>query len=355
MIDFSFWLDYRANDPSEPGAASDPEDVTPLAEQIEVMSVIAEKNINSTGVPRNYAVHPFVSFCPWRQIAEESRRVPKDRQQFALIMDAILRKGFMGVKLYPVMGYLPLGNRNASDRLQYPRRLQALGQDWGERLDDALDRLYGWCIDKDVPIMAHCSFSQYPSEEAGRRGSPTAWEKVLSKYPNLRLNLAHCGGVWDLAPNRSDVFKRAHGRWPEQVVAMLGSGKYPNLYADLADFDGVLGCELRNSGKSMDKNSAVPSLEELVAANPKARDRLMYGTDYMFLIQSTGTGNYVSKMRSCLATRLEMGGDQLMGSNAARFLGLDNPKSQTRQRLDKFRHDSFLARWEPKKGTSSVS
>ncbi|TWB18439.1 amidohydrolase family protein [Nitrospirillum amazonense] len=347
MIDFSFWLDHRADDPSDPTPASDPQDVTPLADQINVMSYIARIKTDQTETPRKYAVHPFVSFCPWRQIAEQCRGVPTAQQQFAKVQDAILQHGFMGVKLYPVMGFLPIGNAAAADKAAYPRRLQALGPHWAEKLDQALKDLYDWCIKHDVPVMAHCSFSRYPNDAAGHRGAPAAWVKVFDAgYRNLRLNLSHCGGIWDLAPYRTDVVKRAGSRWPDQVLAMLASTDYPNLYADLADFDGVLECQSPGSATPMPPNSAIPILAQLVAQYPAAHDRLMYGTDYMFLIQASCTENYVAKMRDCLAAQLGMPSAKLMGLNAARFFGLNDPASQTRQRLDRFRGDKFLARWE---------
>lgn len=350
MIDFSYWLDHRANHSSDLAPAEDPADVSPLADQIKVMSVIAGLKVSNTGKVRRYAVHPFVSFCPWRQIAEQSRGVAPDAGQFAAVKDAIRNKGFIGVKLYPVMGFRPTGNAREAPS-SYPRRLQLL-PDWAANMDRALADLYHFCVAEDVPVMAHCSYSQYPNPAAGRRGGPAGWWEVLEQWPKLRLNLAHCGGVWDLAPEKARIRRQQAGDlWPIDIIPRLGQTKYPNLYADLADFDGVLACQAAlpvdspTCQHSLDGEPLLIRLAKEVNCNPAARKRIMYGTDYMFLIQASGTENYLMKMRDCLAPSLQMAPDDLMGLNAARFLGLSNPTSGTRQRLDRFRGDDFLSRW----------
>ena len=351
LIDFSFWLDHRANDGTDTAPAEEPAGVSSLADQVAVMSLIASPKAVASGATRHYAVHPFVSYCPWRQVADEQRGLAKERTQLGTVMDAIRNKGFIGVKLYPVMGFRPIGNALERSPSTYPARLRLL-KDWAAHMDRSLEALYTFCVDEDVPVMAHCSFSQYPSLDAGLRGGPGGWWDVLGRWRTLRLNLAHAGGVWDLAPDRAaGVRAKAKGLWPVEVVGRLGRPECPNLYADLADFDGVLACKPGPGEapgacrRSVDGEPALARLVEEVACNPGARKRLMYGTDYMFLIQAAGTEDYSTKMRECLAPALGMVPADLMGLNAASFLGLTKPGSGTRMRLDRFRGDDFLARW----------
>ena len=351
LIDFSYWLDDGADDADDPMPADDPGGVSTLADQVGVMSAIAAIGTGSNAVKRSYAVHPFVSFCPWRQIAE-ARRLPPEETQFGIVRDAILNKGFIGVKLYPVMGFHPCDNASVAPAA-YPGRLKAL-PDWARRMDGALADLYGFCQDNDVPIMAHCSFSQYPSREAGLLGGPAGWWGVLERWRTLRLNLAHCGGIWDLAPKRAAAIEAKTGEplWPIEIIARLGTPAYPNLYADLADFDGVLECRTPVSkppSTCRHSTNGEPLLARLaseVACNPASRKRLMYGTDYMFLIQASRTEEYVASMRECLAPALGIPQEDLMGLNAARFLGLNDPGSGARRNLGRFRGgDRFLDRW----------
>ncbi len=354
LIDFSYWLDDNADNAGDPSPADDPGGVTPLSGQVAVMSAIAAIGTGTDVAKRSYAVHPFVSFCPWRQIAE-ARRLPPGMTQFDTVKDAILNKGFIGVKLYPVMGFRPTGNAAVASATPaiYPGRLRALGADWAARMDAALADLYQFCTDQDVPIMAHCSFSQYPSREAGLLGGPAGWWEVLARWPSLRLNLAHCGGVWNLAPDRAAAIEAKTGQplWPIDIIARLGRPEYPHLYADLADFDGVLTCPTpppavpQGCRHSADGEPLLARLAEEVGCNPAARERLMYGTDYMFLIQAAHTEKYLDRMRNCLAPALGMAPEDLMGLNAARFLGLNDRGSGARRRLDRFRGDRFLDRW----------
>jgi predicted TIM-barrel fold metal-dependent hydrolase len=351
LIDFSFWLDDRAGNTSEPDPTSPPPDVTPLEDQIRVMSAISSTAIQRTGNP-GIAVHPFVSFCPWRQVAE--LQAGKTPTQFDLVQDAVRTKGFIGVKLYPLMGFRPTGNTLADSAL-YPARLRQLGN-WADGLNAALDGLYAWCVAEDVPIMAHCSYSQYPSQDAGRLGGPDGWLQVLKnpRFRTLRLNLAHCGGVWDLAAARAatiaTLMPPGTPPWPVTVLDALGRPEYPNLYADIADFDDVMQCAaaLAPAGAAPPGGDASPitALARLTAQHPPARKRIMYGTDYMFLTQYPNTQTYLANMRDCLAPLLGMKPDDLMGANAARFLGLSDHASQTRRRLDAFRGDTYLSRWE---------
>jgi hypothetical protein len=173
MVDYGYWLNAERV-------------TTPLAEQVDVMSAIASRK----GSP--FAVHAYVSFCPWRQMMEPG--------QLDTVKDAILNMGCIGVKVYPVMGFLPYGNADASDKGDYPRRLRDTGKDWATRLDHALGQLYDFCVAEDVPILTHCSQSQDTSDAAGRRAPPAAWGEVVreGRWPTLRVSLGHFGGFWGL-------------------------------------------------------------------------------------------------------------------------------------------------------------
>lgn len=316
LIDYGKWLN---------------EESSPLRDQIDVMSAIARR-------PGPYAVHPYVPFCPWRQMV--------DPGLLAMVKDAVEQRGFIGVKLYPVMGFLPYGNAEA-DPAAYPARLRQTGPDWATRLDQGLAALYDWCVAEDVPVMAHCSYSQFPNPAAGQRGSPDAWRPVLERWPGLRLNLGHFGGFWNLAGGEPNG-------WTTTIVAMMKT--YPTLYADLSDYDAVV--ERTAEQKAM--NEAVLSALNTVldSQGGPARSRLMYGTDWVMLSRAPGAEGYYEGMRTGLTGRLAMDAVQtagFMGMNAARFLGIaleTGGKPRSRQRLEAFhaRHGgvpaSFWTRWD---------
>ena len=292
---------------------------------------------------RPYAVHPWVSFCPWRQVVE-----PK---QFDLVRDAVENKGFIGVKLYPVMGFRPFGNAGAPDAALYPPSLRAR-KDWDIQLDLALGGLYDWCVDKNVPIMAHCSFSQFPSDAAGKRGAPSEWAKVFaqSRWSELRVNLGHLGGFWDLA-------KSASNGWTHDAVRLIA--RYANVYADIADDSDVMertNTELADDKKVLEQLRAF--LDEWTGTDPASkfdpRKKLMYGTDWVMLSRAVDVSGYYAGMRDKLATQLRLNTADFFGLNGARFLGLDEPRGKlpgATQRIEDFYISKglapeFLKRWQ---------
>jgi predicted TIM-barrel fold metal-dependent hydrolase len=275
-----------------------------------------------------------VSFCPWRQIVQPG--------QFSLVQDAVRNKGFIGVKLYPVMGFRPMGNDGAADTDYYPQELRAIPH-WGQKMDRALSNLYDWCIAEDIPIMAHCSFSQFPSAAAGMRGAPKEWRKVLeqSRWRELRLNVAHLGGVWDLANDPTNG-------WTADAVTLLAD--FPNVYGDLADYDPVV--EITADQKAVNAK-VLPRLKALLDAKPKARDKLMYGSDWVMLSRAVGSASYFAAMRDKMAPAIEADRTAFLGRNAASFLGLDQVRREhnSSQRLEDFLSSrgipvKFLDRWK---------
>ncbi|MBA3404742.1 MAG: hypothetical protein H0U13_08680, partial [Gemmatimonadaceae bacterium] len=88
LMDFDWWL-----------AKGEPT-TTSLRRQVEVMRQIA--------IVTGGRVHAFMPYDPLRQVAFELGYAAAD--SFSLVKDAIENQGFVGVKLYPPMGFAALGN-----------------------------------------------------------------------------------------------------------------------------------------------------------------------------------------------------------------------------------------------------
>jgi predicted TIM-barrel fold metal-dependent hydrolase len=277
-------------------------DTSPIAEQIEVMRLISQ-------LPgRSYSVHGFVPFDPLRASA------------LANVEHAILECGCVGVKLYPPMGFKPLGNDGPNGKL----------------LDKQMRDLLAFCLGKDVPILVHCSFSQFITPKAGACAAPTNWKLALDdQRQNLRLDLGHCGGPWDLDANN----------WTETVIKMLGSGKYPNLYADLGDDSSII--ESSDTDKKKDRK-LMSRLSGYLRKYPKALQRLLYGSDWSLLAREPRANQYYQSMKTRFCDLLKFDDAErqgYMGGNALRFLGLakeNGSKPQNRQRLEQFRQKQGL-------------
>ena len=311
IIDYAYWLGQF--------------DTTPLPQQAMVLEAISRMP------QRPGVVHGYIAFDPWRQIVEPST--------LDVLKDAVLNRGFVGVKVYPPMGFRPIGNA-ALAPAEFPAALQRAVPQPGPRLDDAMRKLYDWCVADDVPIEAHCSYSQFPNALYGARAAPDYWEAVLEQYPTLRLNLGHCGGPWDMATG--DPARPGASQWTERVIRLLGSGKYPNLYADFADAAVILD---RDAAEAEQDKLVTDRLRSLLAEYPKARSRLMYGSDWSLLGREYRSEAYYSLMKGPFCTNLNLNDSEragFLGGNAARFLGLAQDTAggsalpATRQRLEAF-------------------
>jgi predicted TIM-barrel fold metal-dependent hydrolase len=287
-------------------------DTSDIGEQVEVMRLISQIK------GRSYAVHAFVAFDPFRAMVDGNLR--------AVVEDAVLHQGAIGVKIYPPMGIKPCNNSGPN----------------GDALNKQMEPFLRFCLKEDVPILAHCSFSQYVAlcPEDGACAAPEAWQVFLQQpgHAKLRLDLGHCGGPWDFAPN-----SQTNTIWTQTVIELLGSGAYPNLYADVSDDSWILDPNGAPNKKLM------RILSGFLDSNPKAKARLLYGSDWSLLARETGANNYYACMKThfcdCLNfTPAECRG--YLGGNAVRFLGLaknpDGSKPKNRIRLEKFRSSNGL-------------
>jgi predicted TIM-barrel fold metal-dependent hydrolase len=232
-------------------------------------------------------------------------------------MEALFRKAFSaeynfyGVKIYPLLGYLP----------NHPRLMEVLEV----------------CEALDIPVTSHCGgittralanrfelpFRRY--DERGQKvddimkvsfateakkgaffNDPARWVPVLERFPKLRLNLAHFGGddAW------KDYAKGRPYTWVHQIVSMMDA--YENLYTDVSFL-------LHLTEKS--HSGFQEALEELLEEKERVRNRTLFGTDfYMVLINEKlpqVIQNFLVRLDDSLV-------DKLTRENPWRFLNLNS-------------------------------
>ena len=425
LVDFDYWLNEEV---VEDDPINHPAESFSIGRQVSLMEKL------SVAQPPGYALNGLVAFDPLRAAIQwrESGKATKPRA-LSDVEDAVLRRGFVGVKLYPPMGFWPWDNkgnikdfynditsygpsdmcegfglRAARHFSKWPdtkvpldespsangyktKRDKALDEQ-AACIDDVLTQLYDFCLENDVPIMAHCSRGQ-GSFDAGkrftseRRSQPKYWKALLEvkdrKYRELRLNLGHMGGVWCLgAPydpkhdNREKTTEQettweyeAHycdltdspptevvgkdGKkevvespfWTERLYDMIaaddgqGNPIYPNLYADLSDWEEFLLKETaardgatalkdllgggRESGYK--RRELIPNIYSHIRLRAeRVRSRLMYGTDFILLGRAPDHGKYFERvsggLRDVFTAAAEY--DGFLGGNALRFMGL---------------------------------
>lgn len=211
-------------------------------------------------------VLPFVAVNPLR---------PNWRDYLA----SALARGFVGVKLYPSLGY-----DIESQEIEEAVRL---------------------CAKRRAPIVQHCSRGGFYADARWIDNSrPLAWATYLEDIAGLTVCFAHFGGEEDFAggapPDDSN--------WTRDIVALMKA--YPGkVYADLAYHT-----------SAMPPNPAGPYRERLAAilADPELRPYVLWGTDSLMVRMACTEREYWDFFQGLLP-REDFG--RLSRDNPMRFLG----------------------------------
>ena len=230
----------------------------------------------------------------WPFFAYDPRSRPVDA-----VKNAIEREGFVGVKLYPPLGFKPCDNED------------------GE-VEDRLESLYQYCVagrNEPIPITAHCSWSDgvfsnraVPGISAYKEyyrdmAHPSHWEKVLTRYGNLKLNLAHFGGAgeWEqraLGGPSAAVDKN----WVDTILRLMR--EHENVYTDLS-FHGIL--------TSKNGDAYRRALLEKISGVEK---RVLLGSDWYMSAIQCDLADYWRNFETLFPDLF----DSMTGPNAIRFL-----------------------------------
>jgi predicted TIM-barrel fold metal-dependent hydrolase len=339
-VDFSKWLEDENN--------------TSIEDQVEVMTRIARRKDG----PR---VHGFVGFDPLRQaLYDHGRRTVGEKEPLAVLQHAIETAqippdnsakgtgGSIGVKLYPPMGFRATANAELPDnKFAEPGYLRSeqkgLGVDIGKKLDGALSRLYTWCNEKNVPIMAHTHNTYGPNPEYENRADPTFWARVIepTAFPRLRINMAHFGH-FDKAVVKSRPGDYIEQCWEWTVGKIFDSSSNSYAYADISSLSEIL--------KTGPSNKILECMRAFRSKFQSSADRLIYGTDWSMIAQAEGFPRLLSSkpfpdlMVSFLVAVGYSNGqiEGIMFRNATRFVGMSKNEHDkfgedcTRGRLEKF-------------------
>jgi len=275
---------------------------------------------------------PFIAYDPLRDVIKEGSGLK-------LVKEAITNHGFVGVKLYPANGFRPIGNASLDE--DFPRVQRGRGrEDLGQALDSSLHDLYDWCSREGVPIMAHGNDTSGTFRRFADRGNPVFWGRVAERYPDLRINIGHFGGMDSLTGARRIVRRRfrirpymaledAPENWSLQILQLMTNHR--NVFSDVGAFGGVL----EDTGELARFRR---NLADLLGPKfyPAGRRQLMYASDWYMVTIEPEHRHYHERFGQLFTThRYGEAGAELMGNNAVRFLGLRRGEP-TRRRLDAF-------------------
>jgi amidohydrolase family protein len=318
MLDFDGWI------PSDAAPAP----VSPET-QVQLMATLAQAAaLGRLPLPGGgtAALHPMVAYDPKRDVTDPSGRLREYRDlleqtdrwtaldrylakypdaagepaSFGTVRRAIATGAFVGVKVYPPVGFRPLGNSTT---------------DQGLLIDVALRRLYAWCQRNDVPITCHAGTGNAFSPEAKEMAAPAGWGPVLDLHDQLRLNLGHFG--------------HESLDWLDDAVRLLQKPGYAHAYADIADADiqpahlAMHIAQLRAHG---------------VFSSPAVMNHLMYGSDwFMDKLNPGGASQYLQTLEAAVGAEVPPATlERFLGTNALEFLGLNDPASGNSRRLRQF-------------------
>jgi predicted TIM-barrel fold metal-dependent hydrolase len=328
MVDYTCWLGETPR--------------SPFADQVDVFAAIARR-------PGETAVHGYVAYDPLHQVFTEMKKQPEDVSAAAWAVDqrespldrvrrALTSGGFLGVKLYPPMGFRA-GSNVAAPSLNFPdpvnRVLGISDPELAARLDDALDRLYRLCTEADIdaPIMAHGGEGNQAGDGYGSRADPYYWLDVVRRFPTLRVSVAHFGHFayktampdTELPGVLANTFE---GAFAHHVVRNPAAP----FFADLAYYEEVLNASRAKRKVFADylkfyRDNADHDLEHL-----------MFGTDWVMLGNLPKAETYTGQIHDFLSKDCGFGKAALaniMWRSAVRFAGL-GAGSGSRRRLERF-------------------
>ena len=311
MVDFAHWLGQTTTDGSS------------FPEQVAVFGELARRST----VP----MHGMVAYDPlravfWKQGVHNRFRTP-EFDPLALARHAVTKEGFVGLKLYPPMGFRATGNP-PDDAAYPPAVIKALRPNGrlGDQLDQAMDDAFALCTELDAPILAHAYNSLSAGPDFGARAEPRYWIKALERWPTLRLCLAHQGSFCWPETKRPAGKSTTGSSWEWTIGRYVRDHPASHLYMDISYFS-----ELVRSGNRLDY-VAEQLMTWIRDCDPDVR-HILFGTDWTMIDKEPEVAAYGLSVERFLADRCGLTEDQInrvMWQNAMRFIGLDAGKNRAR-------------------------
>jgi hypothetical protein len=328
LIDFSAWLDEQPR--------------SKLRDQTALMGALARR-------PGPTRVHAYVAFDPMRDVLHRFGADPENPR--TVVREAIAKHGFVGVKVYPPMGFRPIGNtgqgfpEGAAAKLERQTSEPWPAERIGRELDRSLRWLYEWTSTQKVVIISHATASQGAGPEYALRADPAHWVRVLDEFPRLRLILAHfgrfqhasqgpfCSGDHGPGPQRT---------WEHVIGCILRRSPSAAVFADLSYLIEVVGHDFvaRERRKVLGRQ-----FRSFIDAFDPGVDHLVFGSDWIMLARENGHERYHIELATFLQDEVGLDASRLrkvMTANPLKALGLDE-NGPGRRRLESFYRENRIA------------
>ncbi len=266
LVDFDAWLDCAPQSPHN--------------DQVKLHQLLS-------ALTGGY-MRPLVAYNPWTDVRSDGAALER-------VVDAVTKRGFVGVKIYPPNGFYPYGNRTRTGS-------PSLGPSFAD-LDRRLEKLWETCTDLNVPVMAHTNQSSGKDFEFDKLGGPAGWRELVARF-NERgsppVNLGHFGGG---EPGTT---------WTTEFADLMTQKGGERIYGDIGFWD-ELQCGQAGATKC---ESARARLGDALQ-RPGVNKRVMYGTDWFMLSTRRNWGDYPYEILAS-TKGLAIAPEDLFGLNAQR-------------------------------------
>jgi predicted TIM-barrel fold metal-dependent hydrolase len=270
----------------------------------------------------------FVAYAPYR----DYWRGGHEGDALKLVRSAIEEHGAWGVKFYPPSGYRPTANsiqprptgiRSRAAAEQWDARYNPLPGDKNRALDDKIEKLLLWCIEKDVPVFVHAGTGEFEARKGYGfyHSNPSFWRQFLDNHPardgspcRLRLCLGHAGGgdYWFGGKNAVS--------WGSDTYEMCR--RFPNVY-----------CEITTHAELVAPNTQAFFVDRLAKSFDDSQPdkdgkaypfsfakKLIYGTDWYLPDASERTTVLLATQQAFLHEKLRRHYKDYFFGNALRYL-----------------------------------
>lgn len=225
---------------------------------------------------------------------------PDRKNCFERLRRAVEKQGFLGVKLYPSLGYKPLG--------------------------DELKAIYQYCEANDLPLLMHCNQGGFfYTEDDIRNADPKLWKDFLKDHPKLRICFAHFGGDEELARRTKP---ESIGDWTRTILDLM---ELPGVYADVSFHVSAMDDETS-------RRRYFGNLQALIDSSEYG-DRILWGSDFPLVRLRAREDHYWQFFQTELGLERFA---KIAEANPARFLGLPNANGNGAG-ANVVRHIQFLA------------
>ena len=247
--------------------------------------------ISSEALKYPWKIFPFVMFDPRRPDAAD------------ICIEALKNRGFIGVKMYPALGYRP------SIRFYAGKEPETSN----------LKKLYDYCGNGRILITAHAStggaYSTYLDKDREKGAWPftevSNWIDSIRDY-NLKINFAHFGGNY---LNPTDKKRVQSASWRREILNLIAYSKqeenFGDVYTDLSFHDMALYRKTRSS--------YFKGLSQLLETEAYSH-RILFGTNASMISHTWSEREFIKPFIKNLSSTQQ---EKIFSDNPTNFLFRD--------------------------------